>query len=723
MAISVTTDLVDVNLSEATTNYAVLGTWATAIAASPDTYVQSSNTVGGRCSANTAWAHTSLTSTDLSVNELHIYQWLKCISIPQLDTKANGGLGITLSSDATPTLTGTTPSNGPTNSKTWYVGGNTDALSGWVCYVVDPNSTPDLTLGTPVITGVQRIGIRAKVTGTVGGGSVKPVNIVFDATRYGTGLTYTGDTAGTPGTFADILSTAMSAANSWGILTSDSSIYFGAGKFNFGTTTQSATSSFKSVGELFVWRNFFVANTFYAWKIRGAASFGATFQLGNYSGGLASGGSVVKGAGDPSSATHAVWTLDAGTNTTVNLYGSQFSELLTATLQSTSTIRGCTFSNFGAITTNGAVIDDTIFQNVKTTAPISSTYALIVASATEMSNVTNCKFVNCNRALKITTAGDYTFTGDTFTGNTYDIDNTASGANVTDVYSQTNSDGTIALDNTTIGVSQSFTGDGNKLANAVFYLSKSNTPSGSAYAKVYAHSGTFASSSLPTGTALATSKALDVTTLTGSLTLTTFYFADQNQNITLTNGTKYVVTIEYNAGTSSNTVNVGRDASGATAAGSCATLSGTTWTSTATTTDTCFYVRTGGVVTITPASGSNPSATKVINSAAIPGTVTINTGVNLTVNVITASQTNIVGAKVAVFQTSNLTTPLNSGTTNGSGNFVASITLASGTALTIRARLSSSGSTRYFPNEATTTVPSVDTTLTMILTEDTIVGT
>ena len=336
-----------------------------------------------------------------------------------------------------------------------------------------------------------------------------------------------------------------------------------------------------------------------------------------------------------------------------------------------------------------------------------------------MGRITNSKFINCNRAIKITTAGDYTFTGNTFSGNTYDIENSAAGANVTDIYSESNSDGTIALNDSTIGVSQSFTGDGNKLANAVFYLSKTNAPSGNAVAKVYAHSGTFASSSLPTGTALATSRNVDVTALTGSLALTTFYFGDQGQNITLTNGTKYVVTIEYSSGTSSNTVNVGRDASSATAAGSCATLVGTTWTSTATTTDACFYVRTGGVVTITLASGSNPSANKVLNSNAIPGAITINTGVNITVHVQDSSQVNITGAGVQIFQTSTPTNIIANTTTDGSGNIVGSTTLSVGTGLTIRVRKSSSG-TRYVPAETTTTVPSVDSTITVVLTVDTI---
>lgn len=400
MPITVTTDLIDVNLSEATTNYATLGTFATAIAASDDTYVQSSKTVGGRVSANTAWAHTTIptTTVDLSINERHVFQWLKCISIPQLDSKINGGLGITISSDATPTLTGTTPSNGPTNSKTWYVGGNEDTLSGWTCFVVNPNSTPDLTLGTPNVTAIRRIGIRAKVVGVVGAFTVRPVNILFDATRYGTGLTYNGINGTTPGTFADILVTAMNTANAWGILTADSSIYFGAAKMDFGTTGQTAISSFKENGQLFVWRNFPVASTFYAWRIRGTASFNTTFQLGDYSNGLVSNGCTIKGAGIVSGTSFAQWTLDIGINTIVNIYGSQLSEMRAAILQATTTIRGCTFKNFGNITANGAIIDNCTFQDLRTTTPISATYGIV--AETTVPTLTNNTFVNCAPAIK-----------------------------------------------------------------------------------------------------------------------------------------------------------------------------------------------------------------------------------------------------------------------------------------------------------------------------------
>ena len=88
---------------------------------------------------------------------------------------------------------------------------------------------------------------------------------------------------------------------------------------------------------------------------------------------------------------------------------------------------------------------------------------------------------------------------------------------------------------------QSFTGNGLTLTDIQAYLKKAGSPSGDLTAKIYAHSGTFGTSSVPTGSALATSGTIDAATLTTTATLTTFTFSG---GIVLTNGTKYVLTIE-----------------------------------------------------------------------------------------------------------------------------------------------------------------------------------
>lgn len=155
---------------------------------------------------------------------------------------------------------------------------------------------------------------------------------------------------------------------------------------------------------------------------------------------------------------------------------------------------------------------------------------------------------------------------------------------------------------------QSFTGDGSVLDQAKFYLAKLNSPTGNAYAKIYAHTGTFGSSGIPTGAALATSDAFNVATLSSSHALITFQFSGVNK-ITLTAATKYFVVIEYTNGDGSNTVLVGLDASSPTHAGNMAYNDARYggWNAVSSQ-DICFYVLSGaGSPSVSPSSSVSPS--------------------------------------------------------------------------------------------------------------------
>ena len=118
-------------------------------------------------------------------------------------------------------------------------------------------------------------------------------------------------------------------------------------------------------------------------------------------------------------------------------------------------------------------------------------------------------------------------------------------------------------------VAQSFTGDGGVLNSAKFYLAKRNSPTGNGYAKIYAHSGTFGVDGVPTGSVLATSDAIDVSTIPTSSTLITFQFTGGNK-ITLTNGTKYFVSFEYSGGDGTNFIYFGIDTTSPTHGGNVA---------------------------------------------------------------------------------------------------------------------------------------------------------
>jgi len=418
---TITSDQTTIKDAELTTDYLTLGTFASTPALNDDIKVQGTNAINGRVSANSAWTLAAAAAAiDMTVTDRHVWMWLRLITWPSADTKANGGLGISMSSDVTPTLTGTSPSNGPTNSKTWYLGGSdTDTTTGWVCYCVDPNGTPDLTLGTPVMSSIDRVGARCKVTGTV---SNKTLNLHHDVVRYGTGLTIKDGTSGSPVAMTDVAAADALNANAWGVVTQQSGIYFVNGKLYIGTTGQTAVTYFKDSDKVFVYPNFPVANTFYEFKLAGASSFTTTFELGTLSGGLTSGGCTIRGAGN------AVWTLTVdAANTVAHFYGCTFSQMRRGFLRSNSEMINCTILGSGEIDAGGATITGCVFQDVKTASPVSGTWALIVDSPTEMAAITDCSFINCNKAIKITAAGTYTFDGLQFTGNTFDVENSSSG--------------------------------------------------------------------------------------------------------------------------------------------------------------------------------------------------------------------------------------------------------------------------------------------------------
>ena len=140
------------------------------------------------------------------------------------------------------------------------------------------------------------------------------------------------------------------------------------------------------------------------------------------------------------------------------------------------------------------------------------------------------------------------------------------------------------------GIGQSFLCPFNTvLDKAIFYLEKTGFPTGLAYAKLYAHSGTYGVNSKPTGPALATSDTLDVSTLTGVYQLITFTFTAGNK-ISLTSGTYYVITISYAGGDVSNYVVVSTNGSSPTDPGNLSyTNNGTAWIG-FDLNDTIFYI-------------------------------------------------------------------------------------------------------------------------------------
>ena len=129
------------------------------------------------------------------------------------------------------------------------------------------------------------------------------------------------------------------------------------------------------------------------------------------------------------------------------------------------------------------------------------------------------------------------------------VDNNSNSSILADSYSESNNSGSIGIGGgvTYSKVAQSFTGNGKVLDKIEVELNTNLSPTGNVYAVIYAHTGTFGSSGVPTGTPLATSDAIDITTIT-STDLYEFIFSGA-EKITLDDDTHYFLSIEYDGGT------------------------------------------------------------------------------------------------------------------------------------------------------------------------------
>jgi len=304
--------------------------------------------------------------------------------------------------------------------------------------------------------------------------------------------------------------------------------------------------------------------------------------------------------------------------------------------------RSVSVANSGTVTTNGCLINNCVFQDLKIGAPISATYGLIANSAVEFGRITNTKFINTGRAIKLTAAGDYTASGLTFSGNAYDIENSVT-ATTADSYATTNRDTDVNLNSTTgiSAVGNTFDGNTEKLASCQFYLKKAGTPSGTMVAKLYLADGS--SPKKPTGGALATSGTLVANTaLTTTLALVEFTFTAANCYQLSAGSAKYVIVLEYTAGTGTDYVIVGYDGSSPTDGGYVEYVA-SAWTGSAAK-ELCYYVYTGAIIVIGLSGGSNPST--AINTA--HGSTTFTSSVTLAFVVTNADGDPIDGVYVYI---------------------------------------------------------------------------
>ena len=153
------------------------------------------------------------------------------------------------------------------------------------------------------------------------------------------------------------------------------------------------------------------------------------------------------------------------------------------------------------------------------------------------------------------------------------------------------------------GIGQSFTGDGRELTSCSFYLSSSFAPlTGTLYATLYAHTGTFGTSGKPTGPILATSKIVNGSLVTPTESLINFGF-EAAQRVIPVNGTNYVIVLVHVGDASGNHCWARRTDPVSAHAGN-GSYKDTNWLTITNSYDFIFYVYTGDLLVIPTAVAS-----------------------------------------------------------------------------------------------------------------------
>jgi hypothetical protein len=278
---------------------------------------------------------------------------------------------------------------------------------GWLITPIDPNVSGyrDDTVGSPDLAVVDNYNWVCTFTG-----SSKVENVAMDAIDFvdnGTGLTLVGgDGASTDGVFQDFADyDEGTVGNSYGICTTKEGIFYVVGVLTIGTAT---STEFTDSGQVIV----FPDGRF------DAGFCGIDFGLqstGEPTTSITIDDCVFKGRGVPGDSPEVADTRPdysaTGTTSTLALTGCTFDVFRNMDWTSGVTLTSCIFINGLYLKQNGATIASCTISNATTGDGV----AFIESDDPEL--ISNCDFTfSDGHAIEITTAGEYDFTLNSFTG-------------------------------------------------------------------------------------------------------------------------------------------------------------------------------------------------------------------------------------------------------------------------------------------------------------------
>lgn len=639
MAVTITDLRAILNEADATTSWT--GSNSITLFTTGPTPIESTGCLGMVVSNTTEDAYLTVSSTDYTAGNTPgpsiISFWI--FHRAELDTTANGGIAIQLGDG--------------TNRVAYHVAGSdVDGFRhsagpvGWQNVLIDtanlPSSTTTLAGSAASLNfaAITQIGVMFKTLVKAVGGVDNCFWDICRENQIGEGLRISGGTGGSPGLLSEVATADRGTGNqqAYGVVRELGTGLYGCQSALYFGDSGTGNNEFNDSNVTLAFEDRLVDTDKYLVQVDGNSTGTNNWTLTNATISVPSSRSASFDATDVN--------LDLMSATAVQFVGfdlgCDFSA--DATLGPDHDLTNCTFRGCGQVNTGRVPTTGTTF----TEAAAAATSAMIWNANISISG---CSFTNNTAgtdkgAIEHPAAGTFGYNNLTFSGNTYDIINSTN-ATTADSYPDSNQDSTQNLgDGTTTGVGQSFTNaSAGVISNARFDLSITGSPTGNIRAVLYALSGAIGGGDdVPTGAALAASDDVDVSTLTGTLTVTQFNFSD---NISMSASTDYFIAVEEStsySGDGANHVNVGTDTSSPTHSGNMATESGT-WTASSGT-DVIFFVSRGGYVIIQASNGANPGT--YLNTGSPPGGVRIENGVTVSVTVRDEGGTAVQNAGVYV---------------------------------------------------------------------------
>lgn len=349
-----------------------------------------------------------------------VYIWGSFLAAGLLQTRNTGGFGMFLESN--------TPSS--SQYHLWYFYGSDNYSGGWKRFVLDPNKTASASAGSALdLTAVRYFGLFADTTSTA-----RFDNLIVDQIRVGTGLTVTG-TSTTDALISDLL--ADEATNHDGIIQglndSQTAVELN-GQLTLGDTTASTNSTLSDINS-----KIFIAEPRYYDGSSFVASVPTDYFSVSSVGGTGT-NSITIGKSVGTDAGRSGWTVVGNSTYTANMsfddgnvdtsswYGCSF-ENLTGTLSwGTNTAHKLFSSSF----TGCSQFDPVGGPQIRNCLMLSTASTSGCLLWNDSIDIDSCQFISNTTGAGIempsATGSPYTYQNLTFSGNTYDVNNSSGSA-------------------------------------------------------------------------------------------------------------------------------------------------------------------------------------------------------------------------------------------------------------------------------------------------------